>query len=183
MICSAATAAVLQARGTRLGRGAGERSFAVFFFCLCSAATGCRWLRVLQARATRLGRGAGERVLVLAQNPQENNALNCANVTGLASNQSVRPFRPVTAGGAAGGGCGRDPLAGVRLALAAAHWPNCGRCTSEVPPSFGRAALSLLVASLPFPRRLPSSHCLFASPFLHVHLYLHVTFVAVSSVN
>jgi hypothetical protein len=39
--------------------------------------------------------------------------------------------------------------------LAAARCLSCGRCTSEVPPSLGHAALSLLVVSPSFPSKFP----------------------------
>jgi hypothetical protein len=37
----------------------------------------------------------------------------------------------------------------------AARWLDCGRCASEVPSSLGLVALSLLVASPPFPSAFP----------------------------
>jgi hypothetical protein len=43
----------------------------------------------------------------------------------------------------------------VWLVLAAARWLNCGRCTSEVPPSLGIVALSLLVDSPSFRSTFP----------------------------
>jgi hypothetical protein len=57
-----------------------------------------------------------------------------------------------------GGGCGRGPLAGVRLLpLGGVRWLNSGRCTSEVPPPLGLVALSLLVSpSFPSTFSVPS---------------------------